>query len=174
MRAAKSRWSDARQPDDEDEIENAVLRTTRAALLLSLWLCVLSGCGAPPAEPSAGAEPAAGEGAGEPVPSEPAGGEPASDPTGPGAGAGAEMGAPAADPGAAAATLCERARACCAAYVAAIPSARRPLEERACTEIDRVLGEAGEATDEACEAAIGGWRQSLQLTGIEVPAACLD
>jgi hypothetical protein len=70
------------------------------------------------------------------------------------------------------ATICERARACCDAYVAAIPSARRPLEERACVEMERVLAEAGDSTDEACEAAIGGWRQSLQLTGIEVPDAC--
>jgi len=68
--------------------------------------------------------------------------------------------------------LCTRARACCRAYVSAIPSARRPLEERGCTEMDAVLGEAGEAADDVCEAAIGGWRQSLQLTGLEVPADC--
>jgi hypothetical protein len=72
------------------------------------------------------------------------------------------------------ATICERAHACCDAYVAALPSARRPLEERVCADMDRFLGEAGEATDEACEAAIGGWRQTLQLTGIEVPAACAE
>jgi hypothetical protein len=70
--------------------------------------------------------------------------------------------------------ICERARACCRAYVEAIPSARRPLEERGCTEMDEVLVEAGSAADEACEAAIGGWRQSLQLTGLEVPAACAE
>lgn len=68
--------------------------------------------------------------------------------------------------------VCERARACCRAYVAAIPSARRPLEERGCQEMDTVLTEAASAADEACEAAIGGWRQSLQLTGIDVPEAC--
>jgi hypothetical protein len=68
--------------------------------------------------------------------------------------------------------LCTRARACCRAYVTAIPSARRPLEERGCTEMDAVLGAAGEAADDVCEAAIGGWRQSLQLTGIEVPSDC--
>lgn len=66
--------------------------------------------------------------------------------------------------------LCTRARACCRAYVTAIPSARRRLEERGCTEMDAVLSEAGEAADDVCEAAIGGWRQSLQLTGVEVPA----
>lgn len=71
-------------------------------------------------------------------------------------------------------TACERARACCAAYVAALPSPRRTVEARVCDEMDRVLGETHEATDEACEAAIGGWRQTLQLTGIEIPAACLD
>lgn len=70
--------------------------------------------------------------------------------------------------------ICERARACCRAYVEAIPSGRRPLEERGCAEMDEVLVEAGSAADEACEAAIGGWRQSLQLTGLEVPAACAE
>jgi hypothetical protein len=70
--------------------------------------------------------------------------------------------------------VCERARACCRAYVEAIPSARRPLEERGCAEMDEVLVEAGSAADEACEAAIGGWRQSLQLTGIEIPPACAE
>jgi hypothetical protein len=67
---------------------------------------------------------------------------------------------------------CERARACCRAYVAALPSARRPLEERGCSEMDAVLGEAGESSADVCEAAIGGWRQSLQLTGLDVPDAC--
>ncbi len=68
--------------------------------------------------------------------------------------------------------LCARARACCRAYVGAIPSARRPLEERGCAEMDTVLEAAGEASADVCEAAIGGWRQSLQLTGVEVPPDC--
>lgn len=126
-------------------------------------LALLFGCG--PAEApeapstSAPAEPAPAEAAPE-APSEP--GTPA-DP------APAEGTTEAAAP---AEGTCERARACCRAYVAAIPSARRPLEERGCQEMDEVLVEAGSAAEEACEAAIGGWRQSLQLTGLEVPAAC--
>jgi hypothetical protein len=140
----------------------------RARVLVSLALGLALGCGpgeAPGAEP---AEPPSTEAAAEPeAPSTP--GPAPSAPVGGGAGtepAPAEAGTPPAG-------ICERARACCRAYVAAIPSARRPLEERGCREMDTVLTEAGEVQDEACEAAIGGWRQSLQLTGLEVPADCL-
>lgn len=94
-----------------------------------------------------------------------------SEPSTPEAGASPETASPETTEGEAG-DLCTRARACCRAYVSAIPSARRPLEERGCTEMDAVLGEAGEAADDVCEAAIGGWRQSLQLTGIEVPPDC--
>lgn len=114
----------------------------------------------PPTEPaSTETETPAGE---EASIGEPSGGDPAVVP-----GTEPSEAAPASD-----APICERARACCRAYVEAIPSARRPLEERGCTEMDAVLGEAGDAADDACEAAIGGWRQSLQLTGIEVPEPC--
>lgn len=146
----------------------------RHLAVLFLLCCGPSGCGpseAGPTEashPEGAAPPSAvteGEGtsAETPEPAEPPveGGEPT------GGGGPAAEGTPTSD-----APVCERARACCRAYVEAIPSARRPLEERGCTEMDAVLGEAGEAADDACEAAIGGWRQSLQLTGIEVPAPC--
>lgn len=139
----------------------------------------LTACGEPGAEtPREGAgtpPPSSGPAAPGPEGSDPAA-EALADPAAAPAGGGRAE-APEAEPAAEAtalATLCERARACCAAYVAAIPSSRRPVEERACTEMDRVLGAAGDGSDEACEAAIGGWRVSLQLTGLEVPAACLE
>lgn len=121
---------------------------------------VPEGEGAPSAEAASGETEAPAEA--EPSPGDPAG-VPGAEPTE----AEPSEAAPASD-----APICERARACCRAYVEAIPSARRPLEERGCTEMDAVLGEAGDAADDACEAAIGGWRQSLQLTGIEVPEPC--
>lgn len=143
-------------------------------LVVLALLSMSLGCGPAAAEPTSTGEPTA----------EPA---PAAEPTGTAEPATGTTAEPAAEPGAEAptdeatggetgtatgASICERARACCRAYVEAIPSARRPLEERGCTEMDAVLAEAGEAADDACDAAIGGWRQSLQLTGIEVPEAC--
>lgn len=129
---------------------------------------VAVGCGPSetPAEPTAtptGGAPSPAPGA-EPPGSEPAG-EPSAEPA-----AEPSAGEPTAEPSAVPA--CERARACCRAYVAALPSARRPLEERGCNEMDTVLEGAGESSDDVCEAAIGGWRQSLQLTGIDVPESC--
>lgn len=142
----------------------------RLVILLVLGGMGCSGADGPASDPSATDEtvaepetPEGPEGSGE-APSEPsAAAEPETPP--------AADHADDADEGAEG-DLCTRARACCRAYVSAIPSARRPLEERGCAEMDAVLGEAGEAADDVCEAAIGGWRQSLQLTGIEVPASC--
>ena len=123
---------------------------------------------APPSTDPAAVAPA-GAGAGSDPVADPAAGSEATDAEGatmaPGTAGAVET---------AAATVCERARACCDAFVAAVPSSRRPVEARACSEMDRVLGAAADGADEACEAAIGGWRRSLLLTGIVVPPACLE
>lgn len=70
------------------------------------------------------------------------------------------------------ATACPRARSCCAAFVDAIGE---PVEaERAriaCEQMDH-LDELGEASGEACVAAIDGWRRALELAERDVPTAC--
>lgn len=71
---------------------------------------------------------------------------------------------------------CVRARACCAAYAAALPAAgteRREAQE-ACDQIDRTVAAAGAASAPACEAAIDGWRTSLEQMRIAVPTDCAD
>jgi hypothetical protein len=71
---------------------------------------------------------------------------------------------------------CVRARACCAAYAAALPAAgteRREAQE-ACAQIDRTVAAAGAASAPACEAAIDGWRTSLEQMRIAVPTDCAD
>ncbi|GAB4199548.1 MAG: hypothetical protein OHK0013_09790 [Sandaracinaceae bacterium] len=71
-----------------------------------------------------------------------------------------------------AAGACVRVEACCAAYVTAIgDDTEAERARRACAELDR-LEALGDAADEACLAAIEGWRQSLELREREVPTAC--
>ncbi|MBN8615803.1 MAG: hypothetical protein J0L92_34740, partial [Deltaproteobacteria bacterium] len=70
------------------------------------------------------------------------------------------------------ATACARARPCCAAFVDAIGD---PVEaERAriaCEQMDH-LEELGQASGEACVAAIDGWRRTLEQAEREIPTAC--
>ena len=71
------------------------------------------------------------------------------------------------------ASSCARAQACCPAYVAALPNGgERAVGEQACASLVRVVEAGGRAADEACEGALEGFRQSLEASGREVPAAC--
>jgi len=70
-------------------------------------------------------------------------------------------------------TACARARPCCAAFVLAIGDDAEAERARiACEQMDR-LDEMGEASGEACLAAIDGWRRALELREREIPGACL-
>ncbi len=129
------------------------------------WLLVLAAtaCGgevAPPAS-STEAQPGAAETAADP----------GADAVEPATEAPATSSAPgvAGDPS----TACARARPCCAAFVLAIGDDVEAERARiACEQMDR-LDEMGEASGEACLAAIDGWRRALELREREIPGACL-
>lgn len=75
-----------------------------------------------------------------------------------------------ADQGGGGASVCERARSCCTAYVDAV-SANTPGVSAA-TACAGVQNATGPGADVGCQAAIDGWRQSLQALGTAVPSAC--
>lgn len=70
------------------------------------------------------------------------------------------------------ATACERARACCPAFVDAIGEPVEAERARIACEQMEHLSELGEASGEACLAALDGWRRALELEEREVPLAC--
>jgi len=70
------------------------------------------------------------------------------------------------------ATACERARDCCPAFVEAIGDPVEAERARIACEQMENLGELGEASGEACLAALDGWRRALELEEREVPLAC--
>jgi hypothetical protein len=129
-----------------------------ASLLLILGLRSVLGCGAggeaePPAPPHAEGRVGGPQGGGERTPS------PATEP------------APVPS-GLDTATACERARACCPAFVDAIEDPVEAERARIACEQMEHLAELGEGSGEACLAALDGWRRALELAEREVPAAC--
>lgn len=132
-----------------------VIRSTRAILLFAVLSSLIAACGeeeeaevdtpaasASPGEATAEAEPAEAD---EPAPAE-------------------------ADEGGGSGDVCERARACCSAYIDAV-SANTPgvSAETACAGVQNATGPGADTT---CQAAIDGWRQSLEALGTDVPSSC--
>lgn len=73
--------------------------------------------------------------------------------------------------GAAGGSVCEQAQSCCEAYVQAV-GANTPgvTVESACAGVQNAQGPTA---DSVCQAAIDGWRQSLDaLPNVETPSAC--
>jgi hypothetical protein len=70
------------------------------------------------------------------------------------------------------ATACERARACCPLFVEAIGDPVEAERARIACEQMEHLGELGEASGEACLAALDGWARALELAEREVPLSC--
>jgi hypothetical protein len=64
--------------------------------------------------------------------------------------------------------VCDKAEACCNAYVAALPGG--VSVEQACGSIASVRGTP--AADQSCQTMIDGWRQGLQAANIAVPSDC--
>lgn len=74
-----------------------------------------------------------------------------------------------------AADACARARSCCPAYAAALPSsgaADRAGGDQACASLELAIAAGGPAADEACQGALEGFRRSLEATGRDVPIEC--
>lgn len=143
-------------------------RAGRALVHSSLLLAIViaSGCGGEPEQP-------AGEAATEATPPAAPAPSPAADPTPPvepqqaaegAGGGGADTPAPA--------DACERAQACCPAYVAALPPSGRGEAGAACNTLSLAMELEGRPRDEACQGALEGFRASLLATGLEVPEAC--
>ncbi|MEZ4336974.1 MAG: hypothetical protein R3B82_10130 [Sandaracinaceae bacterium] len=67
-------------------------------------------------------------------------------------------------------SACERARDCCNAYVDAV-AANTPgvTAATACAGVQNATGPGADAT---CNAAISGWRTSLQAMSHDVPSSC--
>jgi hypothetical protein len=70
------------------------------------------------------------------------------------------------------ATACERARGCCPAFVDAIGDPVEAERARIACEQMEHLSELGDASGEACLAAVDGWRRALELAERDVPASC--
>jgi hypothetical protein len=69
-------------------------------------------------------------------------------------------------------TACERARTCCPLFVDAIGDPVEAERARIACEQMEHLSELGEASGEACLAALDGWRRALELAEREVPLSC--
>lgn len=67
-------------------------------------------------------------------------------------------------------SVCDKAEACCNAYVAALPGGGGVSVEQACGSISSVRGTP--AADQSCQTMIDGWRQGLQAANITVPSDC--
>jgi len=67
---------------------------------------------------------------------------------------------------------CERARACCAAFVAVLPGPAGT--EDPCQTLELVIEGGGAAADEGCLGALEGFRRSLAATGHDVPPTCAE
>jgi len=67
-------------------------------------------------------------------------------------------------------SVCERAQSCCEAYVNAVAGDTPSVSvESTCGAVQNAQGPAADAT---CQAAIDGWRTSLQAAQRDVPSAC--
>ncbi len=67
---------------------------------------------------------------------------------------------------------CERALACCPAYLEVLPEPQRREANEACVTLTLAVGLEGRARDEACQGAREGFRSRLTELGIELPDAC--
>lgn len=74
----------------------------------------------------------------------------------------------------AAMTHCTRALACCEAYADAMGGAPAGMSHaQVCLGVTQAA-DAGEAGEEACLAAIGGWRTTLRESEMALPPPCAD
>lgn len=67
---------------------------------------------------------------------------------------------------------CERALACCPAYLEAVPEAARRDASEACDTLALAARLEGRARDEACQGARIGFQRMLAELDIEPPEAC--
>lgn len=129
------------------------------ARALGMSFALTLGCSGGEA-PASAPEPAAPAEAPTPAPTATPEGTPA-----------AGTGSPA-DP-AAPAGACERAQACCAAFVTiSHPGAPEGDARQGCQALQQTAALGGDAANAACAGAVEGWRRSLAAMGRPIPEVC--